>query len=305
MHDLLVVLKVIGIIILSLIILVLGLLAIVLFVPIRYFARVEFDEKTEYAAKVWWLAGIISFKKDMYDEKFDLYVFGIKLNNIKGIFKRKSDANELKETENPEDLEGLEISDDLNEGTKDEDFDSIFETEEYDMGEKEAEDKEAENNETENDGAAKNRKSGGKRKRKKKTRKKKNKEDKEKKRFSFDKISGIISFVRDDYNKKGFRKIKDELVALIKYILPYYIKAYVRFGTGDPCSTGQVIGAISLFPIVYGDDVKIIPDFEEKILKGNVEVKGRLRVIYLVRLVVRCYLDDEIMNVIKKGRNLL
>ena len=58
----------------------------------------------------------------------------------------------------------------------------------------------------------------------------------------------------------------------------------IRFGTGDPGSTGELLAAAAVMYIPLKGKLKAMPDFEEKVFEGEGELKGRIflgRVIYL------------------------
>lgn len=65
-------------------------------------------------------------------------------------------------------------------------------------------------------------------------------------------------------------------------------------GTGDPSTTGMLLGGISLFPVAYQDGLRIVPDFEEKHFEADGFIKGRIRMIYFLRLLHRLYQDREL-----------
>lgn len=58
---------------------------------------------------------------------------------------------------------------------------------------------------------------------------KKKKKKRKKKGFSFDKISSIITFIKDPANKRGIRTVKKELFALLRYMAPEKIDGKVVF----------------------------------------------------------------------------
>lgn len=128
---------------------------------------------------------------------------------------------------------------------------------------------------------------------------------KNKKSFSMKRLSGIIKFIRDSQHKSGFRTVKKELWNLLRYLAPYKMQGRICFGTGDPCTTGWILGGISMCPVAYTEGLLVIPDFEEKILKADGFLKGRLRLIYVVRLAIRGYLDEDIRKIIKSIRTLM
>lgn len=138
----------------------------------------------------------------------------------------------------------------------------------------------------------------GNKKKKPKKRKKKDasskKKEKRKKSFSFDMLSGIIKFVRDTENRHAFHRIREELRKLLCYLAPRKVKGCFVIGTGDPSSTGLVIGGISLLPFAYQEGIEITPDFNDKVFQADGMIKGRVQVLYFIRLCIRLYRDKEL-----------
>ena len=109
-------------------------------------------------------------------------------------------------------------------------------------------------------------------------------------RFKLDLIS---KFLRDELNKEGMHLTFSSLKKLLKHVLPTKLKSRLTFGTGDPCSTGQALGAMSILYSFYGDRIQIIPDFERNILEGEHFAKGRIRLVTILIIVVKLILDKR------------
>lgn len=103
----------------------------------------------------------------------------------------------------------------------------------------------------------------------------------------------LLKFLHNEMNKEGFRITWSSLKKLIKHIMPTKLKSSVIFGTGDPCSTGQALGAISIIYSFYGDKVKIIPDFENKRFDGTHDARGRLRSVTILIIVIKLVMDKR------------
>ncbi len=123
----------------------------------------------------------------------------------------------------------------------------------------------------------------------------------EKKHFSFDKLSSIMNFVRDSGNRILFRRLRGEAVKVFRHLSPRKIRGYLRVGTGDPCTTGLLIGGMSLLPVVYQEDFSISPDFEEKVLEGSLRMTGRVQVLFLLRVLLRLYRDRDLKRIFHMG----
>jgi hypothetical protein len=107
------------------------------------------------------------------------------------------------------------------------------------------------------------------------------------------KIGLISAFIKDKLNREGFRITYSSLKKLLKHILPTRLKSRIIFGTGDPCSTGQALGAMGILYSFYGDKVQIIPDFENKVFEGKHYARGRIRLATLLIIVIKLLLDKR------------
>lgn len=100
--------------------------------------------------------------------------------------------------------------------------------------------------------------------------------------------------------KAAVKHTLSEVWYLLKKIKPKQIEGDVVLGTGDPASTGQMIGAIAAVYGFFPEKLNITPDFEEKKYEGNLHVKGKLRLIHVVVIAIRLIADKNVRYVIKK-----
>ncbi len=136
------------------------------------------------------------------------------------------------------------------------------------------------------------------------------KEDKPKEKKSkgsfIDKIKSFVQWIKDNYpklkrivtderNKQAVVHLKNELFNLIKILLPKKSKLNAEFSTGSPDTTGQLCGAIALFPVMYQKDWKLSPDFtaEEAYFKGDFRGKGRVCAFQLFGILLRIMFDKN------------
>lgn len=80
--------------------------------------------------------------------------------------------------------------------------------------------------------------------------------------------------------------LKKYIPRTLKHILPRKVKGYVHYGMDEPYKTGQVTGYLSLLPFVYQKGLSMQPDFEQKVLELDVKLKGRIRLGYLLRIIL-------------------
>lgn len=106
-------------------------------------------------------------------------------------------------------------------------------------------------------------------------------------------LQGLSDLLRDERAKRTICIVKDNVIHLWKQVRPRKIRGDIIFGTGDPCTTGQILGGISVLYGWIGQGVKITPDFEERRLEGKLNVFGRIRVITLIVFVIRLMFQKD------------
>ena len=104
--------------------------------------------------------------------------------------------------------------------------------------------------------------------------------------------------------KKALRFVWDKLKHLLKHILPRKIKGYVAYGADDPATTGQILGILSVLYARTGQLLTIRPNFVEKQLECDVELKGRIQVFTLLVIAVKVFLNQELKQLLAEVKDL-
>ena len=118
-----------------------------------------------------------------------------------------------------------------------------------------------------------------------------------------EKINMVRTFLGDEQNKSTLRLLWRQLKKLIKHVLPRNMNGRVRFGFDDPATTGQILTYISPFYGVYAKSVAIEPVFDEKVMEGELHLRGRIRLGTLLWTVVRVFFDKNFRTLLKKFMN--
>ena len=104
--------------------------------------------------------------------------------------------------------------------------------------------------------------------------------------------------------KKAISFVWEKLKRILKHVLPRKIKGYVAFGADNPATTGQVLGALSVVYARTGMLLEIRPNFTEKQLECDVELKGRIQVFTLLVIAVKVFLNQELRKLITEFKGL-
>lgn len=324
LHIILTILKIIGIIVLVIIGLVLLICACVLFVPVRYNARITYKDKLETDVRVTYLFHAVSAKYRRKDAEgnIELRIFGFKTH----FFDKEKKEQNKKYEEDTRMFE--EMSEQMKGSGKMDTSNQIAHSEEYHNTDK----KDKSRNDFDFDRANIQNDDSGKEKvmddepyeaeealkepkgiNKIKKIKIKIKEIINKIKYRFKKICGTIrkvfknikdfkAFISDEKTKKALSLIKKESVKLIKHIRPKKIRGYLIFGFDDPSYTGRVLGLIYMFSRGTRKNFQIGPDFENRVFETDVQVKGRIQVYFLLIIAYRFYKDKNFREVIERRR---
>lgn len=104
--------------------------------------------------------------------------------------------------------------------------------------------------------------------------------------------------------KQALKFAWDKLKRLLKHVLPRKIKGYVAYGADNPATTGQVLGILSIVYAKTGQLLSIRPNFEEKQLECDVEVKGHIQVFTLLVIAIKVFFNKELRETIAEFKNL-
>lgn len=103
-----------------------------------------------------------------------------------------------------------------------------------------------------------------------------------------------MGFLTNEIHQAAFLKVISELKRLLLRLRPQKIMGEIEFGFDDPAWTGQVLAGISILYPYFADCFQVIPDFEEKKLRGQLEIKGKISAKNFAVLGLRVILDKNV-----------
>ena len=307
MSVILLILKIIGWILLTLLALFLLIVFLVLFVPVRYRTEGSIEENILVQGKVHWLLHILSFGFSYNEDGFSytLRLFG----------KRISLGEKLEDEEEEPDADSTDpavheteekdghavLSDSEVQQPKAEDGHAVLldsKVQQQDTGSKDRIELQ------EKDSSVKEMPEAGEQKISAKFSNigKTIKGIREKISDLFHQTEKIKAALTDEHNRNSVSVIWRELKYLLKHSRFRKIDTELNFALWEPSATGQALGVLAMFPSVYQYDIGIYPDFEadKTYVKGTFLVKGHIRVVHVLISGIRMLKERDIRNLIKK-----
>lgn len=111
-------------------------------------------------------------------------------------------------------------------------------------------------------------------------------------------ISYYLSVLQEEDTKQLADEVVKQLVKLLKSIRPRHIKADILFGTGEPDTTGYVYGVYCMLLPFCGPKFLVTPDFEQKILQGELKASGHI-IVFVVLLRILKVVFDKRLHLLK------
>lgn len=307
------ILKWIGITILALLGILIFLLCLVLFVPIRYHADGFYKDSYRVRARISWLLHIVSFSLDYEkDQPFHmkLRVFGIPIfDNLKKKDKKpkktKVQKKPVKEQTSPEIITASieEKNSSVIEQQSDESQNEVIEADESVIDLEES----SNTDEMEKLGFV------------------------EKIKLLFSKVTGVfrnikytihricdtikgikdnityyIELFKKDTTKVALAACKKQLMRIFKNLKPKKFQVNLHIGMENPATMGDILGVWGMLYPIHQGHIDICPDFEQAVLEGEFYCKGRITVYIYIWTVIIILFDKDIRRLrkclVRKGK---
>lgn len=108
----------------------------------------------------------------------------------------------------------------------------------------------------------------------------------------------IQSFLTDASHRRAFCSLKREVRRFLGHVSPKDVKIVGKIGLEDPYMTGQALAVLGmLFPFL-GENTVIVPDFENKILEGSVHIEGKIHNFRMLAILWRLIKDRDVRKII-------
>ena len=121
----------------------------------------------------------------------------------------------------------------------------------------------------------------------------------------YDKINHIIHNIRyyikilqTESFKRAFALCREQLLRLMKIVLPRKVSGAFTIGMEDPAATGQILSIYGILYPLIGDSITVIPDFEKPVMEGSFRFKGKITAFTLIRIAAKIYFDKDLKRVI-------
>lgn len=116
-------------------------------------------------------------------------------------------------------------------------------------------------------------------------------------------LKRYLRILQSDTTKAAFALCKNKIFKILKHIFPRKLHAELTFGFDDPSTTGYTLAVYGMLPEYVGKNIILHPDFDKQFFCGQFKVKGAIRAWTLLYQVLGILFDKncrKLYHVVKK-----
>ena len=318
LHILILILKITGIILLFILGTILLIIAAVLLIPVRYYGYLEKEKMLKMNGKAAWFLGVVEVTANYVENQMqmDIRLFGKSLINKKSKKMKKKKRQDIRPSKQRKENEAPEMMPERKEMENERDIPEIPVT----ISEQKSAMQEADKKIPDAERTADVKKSTQKNQVKELANKiseipKKVVGSIKQVQRSVRSVSGkteqiktqitkYIDFWSLDVTQTAKNHIWKELKYLIRHYRPRKISGQLLIGFEDPSVTGQVLGILCVLAVFGGNHLKVDGDFQQSVLKGNLEMRGHIRLCHIAKSAVILLTDKNVRRTIREFRSI-
>lgn len=112
-------------------------------------------------------------------------------------------------------------------------------------------------------------------------------------------IKYYLKVLQLDSTKRAFASGQKQLVRVLKKLFPRKYRVSLHLGFDDPAVMGEVLAVWGMFYPLHLGKIDIQPEFEQAVMEGEVSFQGRVSVFVFARAACILFFDRDIRLLIK------
>ena len=124
-----------------------------------------------------------------------------------------------------------------------------------------------------------------------------------------DKVKELLSnyekfreFIARKDTQEALKFLNQQRKYLIRYLKPDKFQVKINYGMENPAHTGEILAVYSVLAPFLPGVWNVVPDFEQVCFNGEVNMKGKIRLFRLLLVGWRCYKNETIRKFIPIGK---
>lgn len=109
----------------------------------------------------------------------------------------------------------------------------------------------------------------------------------------YNKYTEVMNIIDDPKVRHTASVLKKKLGQVLRHLLPRKVRGYVEFGFDDPATTGYLTALLGALYGTYGKSISISPDFENKKFACRGKMRGHIRLMTYILLLLNVLLRPD------------
>lgn len=114
-----------------------------------------------------------------------------------------------------------------------------------------------------------------------------------------DNITYYVELFKKDSTKVALEACKKRLLRIIKNLKPQKFQVNLHVGMDDPATLGDILGVWGMLYPIHQGNIDICPDFEQTVLEGDFYCKGRITAYIYIWTIMIILFDKDIRRLRK------
>lgn len=107
------------------------------------------------------------------------------------------------------------------------------------------------------------------------------------------------TILTSDLFERTFEKTRKKLLRLLKEILPRKFEISLEVGFDDPYTTGELLAIAGIMYPIFGEHLIVLGNFEESVIRGAGRLKGRIFVFSFIKIGLYYLFDRDLKRLIR------
>lgn len=112
-------------------------------------------------------------------------------------------------------------------------------------------------------------------------------------------LSYYLQLLQQERTKQAFFVCKNQLVRIVKKVMPKICRVHLHLGFEDPAVMGEILAVWGMFYPFHQGAIDIQPEFDKEVIEGDFYLKGRINIYIFIQAICVFLFDKNIKHVIK------
>lgn len=117
------------------------------------------------------------------------------------------------------------------------------------------------------------------------------------------KIEYYSDFLQDEHNRNAFTLLLGQAGGLLRHVKPRRFRADLKIGTEDPATTGTILAVLGIIYPFFNGGMHITPFYDRTVFEADTDLRGRVTAVVFLKTAWTVYFDKDFKRLLNTFRN--